>query len=83
MSNSLWVFWLQLSLTLDKERVNDYRRDYSNETLDTSIANSLCGFYLQMNGTGCLILDCMPLLSNFQIEKFLREFSFSSTAFYM
>ena len=41
-----------------------------NEALDTRIANNLCEYWLQMNGTGFLVLDACSS-KNFQIEKFL------------
>ena len=50
-------------------------RPMEHQTLDTSIANNLCWFWLQMNGTGVLILAVAKI---FQTEKSLREFSFSS-----
>ena len=61
-------------------------RKLLNEALDKRIANSLCEYWLQMNGTGFLVLDKIKI---FQIEKFLRDFVFSSisslniSAFYM
>ena len=36
-------------------------RRMKHETLDTSIANNLYWFWLQMNGTGYLIFDCLLL----------------------
>ena len=43
---------------------------------DASIANNLCEFWLQMNGTSFLILDCLVfgVVKVFQIEKFIGEF---------
>ena len=49
------------------------------ETLDTSVAKNLCWFWLQINGTGFLVLDCLlVVIIVIQTEKFLREFSISS-----
>ena len=46
-------------------------RKLLNEALDTRVANNLCEYWLQMNGTGFLV----------QIEKFLGDFVFSSISF--
>ena len=45
-------------------------RSMEHETLETSIANNLCWFWLQMNGTGFLlsaVIKCFKMTSSLGI----------------
>ena len=54
-----------------------HMRKLLNEALDTRIANSLCEYWLQLNGTGFFVLDACSY-KNVSNRKVLWEFRFSS-----
>ena len=69
---------MAIPLTLNRERgARQHMQKLLNEALDTRIANNLSEYWLQMNGTGFLVLDACSY-KNFQMEKFLRDLVFSS-----
>ena len=69
---------MAIPLTLNREKgARQPMQKLLNEALDTRIANNLSEYWLQMNGTGLLVLDACSY-KNFQMEKFLRDLVFSS-----
>ena len=49
-------------------------KEYSRKHFDTRVENNLCGLWQQMNGTSFLILDCLLLLTFFQLISSFENF---------
>ena len=63
-------FYLLFRLDLNIESINNVGK---------TLFKQICEFWLQMNGTGFLILDCLPL-KFFKLKRFIGVVSITSVS---